>query len=264
MTIAESRPELGAAGAADSAGPGRSQRVAERQQERTLSIGDAVQFTHRGKTIHGHLLRRQGRRRLATVIDGEEALWKVPEAALTPSGRPRRTTMLTREDAARARWRVGDRVAFVGPDGERQTGKIVKLNPTQARVRAGRTLWNVPYGGLSDTGTGKNGARDGAERLASIATMARGLMDEHGLAEWTFAFLEAKRRLGDCNFHERVIRIGRAHALDASEAEIRDTILHEIAHALAGPEARHGPQWKAIAKRIGATPRANVYERRRR
>ena len=236
--------------------------MAERQQERTLSIGDAVQFTHRGKTIHGHLLRRQGRRRLASVIDDEEGLWKVPEAALTPSGRARRTTMVTREDAARARWRVGDRVAFVGPDGERQTGKIVKLNPTQARVRAGRTLWNVPYGGLSDTGTGKNGARDGAERLAGIAATARGLMDEHGLAEWTFAFLEAKRRLGDCNFDERVIRIGRAHALDASEAEIRDTILHEIAHALAGPEACHGPQWKPIAKRVGATPRANVYERK--
>ena len=79
-------------------------------------------------------------------------------------------------------------------------------------------------------------------------------MDEHGLGAWTFAFLEAERRLGDCHFRDRVIRIGRAHALDASDAEIRDTILHEIAHALAGPEARHGPEWKATARRIGATP----------
>ena len=84
--------------------------------------------------------------------------------------------------------------------------------------------------------------------------MARELMDEHGLDTWTFAFLEAERRLGDCHFGDRVIRVGRAHALDASEAEIRDTVLHEIAHALAGPEARHGPAWKAIARRIGATP----------
>ena len=30
----------------------------------------------------------------------------------------------------------------------------------------------------------------------------------------------------------------------------------------AGPETRHGPEWKATARRIGATPRANVYERR--
>ena len=238
--------------------------MADGRDVRALSIGDAVRFTHRGKTIHGHLLRRQRRRTLATVIDDADRLWKVPEAALTPSGRARRATMVTGDDAARARWRVGDRVAFAGPDVTPQSGKIVKLNPTQARVRAGRTLWNVPYGGLS--GMGGSGrqkkARNGAERLASIAAIARGLMDQHGLGEWTFAFLEAERRLGDCHFQDRVIRIGRAHALDASEAEIRDTVLHEIAHALAGPEARHGPQWKAAARRIGATPRANVYERR--
>ena len=236
--------------------------MAERQEERTLSIGDAVHFSHRGKTIHGHVYRRQGRRRLATVIDSEEGLWKVPEEALRPSGEPRRTTMMTPEDAARAAWRVGDRVAFAGPGGEPHSGEIAKLNPTQARVRSGRTLWNVPYGGLRRVGAGKERARNGAERLSHVAATARALMDEHGLGEWTFAFLEAERRLGDCNYQERVIRIGRTHALAARDAEIRDTILHEIAHALAGPETRHGARWKAVARRIGATPRANVYERK--
>ena len=229
-----------------------------------LSIGAAVRFTHRGQTIHGHLLRRQRRRTLATVIDDADRLWKVSEAALTPSGRARRATMVTGDDTARAQWRTGDKVAFTCPDRKPQSGKIVKLNPTQARVRSGKTLWNVPYGGLRHAGTGKERPRNGAERLSSIATMARGLMDEHGLGEWTFAFLEAERRLGDCHFQDRVIRLGRAHALDASDAEVRDTVLHEIAHALAGAEARHGPEWKATARRIGATPRANVYERRRR
>ena len=252
---------LGTAEAADSTGPERSWRVSERRKDQALSIGDAVRFSHRGRTIHGHLLRRQGRRRLATVIDARERLWKVSEAALSPSGRARRATMLTPQDAARARWRVGDRVTFASTDGALQ-GKIVKLNPTQARVRAGRTLWNVPYAGLSDAGTGKGRLRNGAERLSHVSVMARDLMNEHGLNDWTFAFLEAERRLGDCHFQDRVIRVGRAHALDASEAEIKDTVLHEIAHALAGPEARHGPAWKAIALRIGATPRANVYERR--
>ena len=169
--------------------------------------------------------------------------------------------MITPDDAARAGWRVGDRVAFTGTDGARQ-GKIAKLNPSNARVRCGRTLWNVPYGALRHADGGETRVRNGAEHLTRTAAMARSLMDEHGLGAWTFAFLEAERRLGDCHFRDRVIRIGRAHALDASDAEIRDTILHEIAHALAGPEARHGPEWKATAKRIGATPRANVYERR--
>ena len=137
--------------------------MADGRDDRALSIGDAVRFTHRGKTIHGHLLRRQRRRTLATVIDDADRLWKVSEAALTPSGLPRRATMVTGDDTARAQWRVGDRVAFAGPDGTPRSGKIVKLNPTQARVRVGRTLWNVPYGGLS--GIGGSGRQErGAQR----------------------------------------------------------------------------------------------------
>ena len=239
------------------------QRLPDREEKRPLTVGAAVRFTYEGRTIHGHLLRRQGRRRLATVIDAGERLWQVTEAALTPAPGARRATMITRDDAARAAWRVGDKVSFSGRDGPRQ-GRIVKLNPARARVRSGGVLWTVPYALLSSAGDAapRQGARNGAERLSQIADMARRLMDENGLADWTFAFLEAERRLGDCHFEERVIRLGRAHALDGSEAGIRDTVLHEIAHALAGPEARHGPKWKAIAKRLGATPRANVYERR--
>ena len=54
----------------------------DQQEERPLSIGSAVQFTHKGKTIRGHLLQRQGRSRFAKVIDTEERTWKAPEAAL--------------------------------------------------------------------------------------------------------------------------------------------------------------------------------------
>lgn len=38
------------------------------------------------------------------------------------------------------------------------------------------------------------------------------------------------------------------------EQEVRDTILHEIAHALA-PRAGHGPKWRAICRQIGAEPK---------
>ena len=235
----------------------------DRQEETPLAVGAAVSFAHRGRTIHGHLLRRQGRRRLATVIDGGERLWQVPEAALTPAPGARRATMVTRHDIARAAWRVGDAVTFTHRDGVRR-GRIVKLNATQAKVRCSRTLWDVPFGLLAGAGGSgrRQGARNGADRLTQVAAMARRLMDDNGLADWTFAFLEAERRLGDCHFEDRVIRIGRSHALDGSEAQVTDTILHEIAHALAGPEARHGPVWKAAARRLGATPRANVYEKR--
>ena len=51
-------------------------RILDQQEERPLSIGSAVQFDHKGETIHGHLLQRQGRRRFAKVIDTEEQTWK--------------------------------------------------------------------------------------------------------------------------------------------------------------------------------------------
>ena len=223
------------------------------REERPLTIGSAVRFTHKGKTIHGHLLQPQGWRRFAKVIDTEERIWKVPESALKYSGGKRRTTMVTRHDEARAGYRVGDEVTFPGPAGPSR-GEIVKLNPKRATVRCKETSWNVPYGLLR--GAGGKGARNGAARLNEVAEMARGLMDEHGLTDWTLAFVEAKKRLGTCNYSHRAIRIGRSHALEGSDAQIRNTVLHEIAHAIAGPETGHGPLWKATARRIGATPRA--------
>ena len=226
-------------------------RMPNQQKECPLSIGSAVQFTHKGETIHGHLLQQQGRRRFAKVIDAEEWIWKVPESALKYSGGVRRATMVTRHDKARADYRVGDEVTFNGRDGPRR-GEIVKLNPKRAKVRCEKTCWDVPYGLLR--GAGKESARNG------VAGMARRLMDEHGLTGWTLAFVEAKRRLGDCHFQHRVIRISRTHALGGSKEQIRDTVLHEIAHAIAGREASHGPLWKVTARRIGATPRAKAYE----
>jgi hypothetical protein len=39
------------------------------------------------------------------------------------------------------------------------------------------------------------------------------------------------------------------------EREVRDTILHEIAHALAPPGAGHGAKWQAVALSIGCSGR---------
>ena len=117
--------------------------------------------------------------------------------------------MVTRHDKARADYRVGDEVTFTSRDGPRR-GEIVKLNPKRAQVRCEKTCWNVPYGLLRRAG--KESARNGEERLNGVAGMARRLMDEHGLTGWTLAFVEAKRRLGDCHFQHRVIRISRTHA----------------------------------------------------
>ena len=93
--------------------------------EHPLSIGSAVQFTHKGKTIHGHLLQRQGRRCFAKVVHTAERTCNVPESMLKHSGGARRATIITRHDNARADYRVGDKVTFTSPD-EPRRGEIVK------------------------------------------------------------------------------------------------------------------------------------------
>jgi predicted SprT family Zn-dependent metalloprotease len=86
------------------------------------------------------------------------------------------------------------------------------------------------------------------------AIMAREMMDQHGLQHWQFGFDRAKRRLGVCSYAKRRIGLSLPFVLYNEVAAIRETILHEIAHALAGPLAGHGPVWRAVCLRIGAKP----------
>jgi predicted SprT family Zn-dependent metalloprotease len=78
------------------------------------------------------------------------------------------------------------------------------------------------------------------------------LMKKHGLVAmgWTFKFDNAKRRFGVCRYRSRVIGLSRELTLLNSEAEVVDTILHEIAHALT-PRHHHDAVWRAKAIEIG-------------
>jgi predicted SprT family Zn-dependent metalloprotease len=91
-------------------------------------------------------------------------------------------------------------------------------------------------------------------------TLARQLLDRHGLsaAGWTFAFNRRKTACGLCRYREQRIELSRHHVELNDEPAVLDTLLHEVAHALAGPRAKHGPRWKRIARELGATPRASA------
>ena len=92
-------------------------------------------------------------------------------------------------------------------------------------------------------------------RLIEAENLALTLMNDHGIGlTWSFAFDNAKRRCGLCQHHRRRITLSQHYVRLNDKAEVRDTILHEIAHALVGPGAGHGPRWQAQARRIGATP----------
>lgn len=95
-------------------------------------------------------------------------------------------------------------------------------------------------------------------KLTDVTALAADLMAEHGITEqgWTFAFDSAASRMGVCRYRDKRIAVSRLYAAEASHEDVRDTLLHEIAHVLAGARAKHGVLWKAHASRIGATPKA--------
>jgi predicted SprT family Zn-dependent metalloprotease len=92
--------------------------------------------------------------------------------------------------------------------------------------------------------------------LDELRAIAEREMTGHGLHGWTFGLSNARRRLGVCKYRTKRIEVGEYYARHSPEASVLDTLRHEIAHALAGPAAGHGPRWKAVAVRLGATPRA--------
>lgn len=81
--------------------------------------------------------------------------------------------------------------------------------------------------------------------------MARQLFAEHNLKGWIFKFDSAKRRFGQCNYGRKIISMSRHLTELNDEKQVVDTLLHEIAHALAGIGTYHGPAWKRVAKEIG-------------
>ncbi|WP_234698877.1 SprT family zinc-dependent metalloprotease [Poriferisphaera corsica] len=85
--------------------------------------------------------------------------------------------------------------------------------------------------------------------------MAEGLMREHGLLpRWSFGFNQRKRTLGLCDYGKKRIELS-VHLVHGNDEEaVRDTLLHEIAHAIAGAKAGHGEKWKRVCIEIGARP----------
>jgi predicted SprT family Zn-dependent metalloprotease len=157
--------------------------------------------------------------------------------------------MLNKTDRLRARFAPDDRVRF---EYRRRTleGTLVRTNPRRAIVRVDTEEYHVPYECLISVG---EAGRQREERMEIILELARGLMHKHGLKKWHFKFDHSTRRAGCCNYHDRRISISFALACRASDEDIRDTLLHEIAHALVGKKHNHDAVWKAKARQIGCT-----------
>jgi predicted SprT family Zn-dependent metalloprotease len=91
-----------------------------------------------------------------------------------------------------------------------------------------------------------------AALLREVRAEAEALMAAYAPPGWTFEFDRAVRRLGACHPGSQKITLSRPFVLSGtSRGVIRNTVLHEIAHALAGPGNGHNATWRAIAIRIG-------------
>lgn len=90
-------------------------------------------------------------------------------------------------------------------------------------------------------------------QTSSALRIARELMNQHGLRDWTVGLDRAKARAGATHFGRRRITLSGPLTRLHDEEHVRDTILHEIAHALVGPEHGHDAVWKSMARKVGAS-----------
>ena len=86
-------------------------------------------------------------------------------------------------------------------------------------------------------------------------TLAETLLADFGCDGWRVEIdPRATRRFGQCRYSTKAIGLSRKLVALNDEATVSNTIRHEIAHALAGPNAGHGPLWRAQCAVTGARP----------
>lgn len=89
--------------------------------------------------------------------------------------------------------------------------------------------------------------------LDRVRVWADALITLHLDVSWSFAFDTAKTRAGLCDHTRRRISVSRYLAERFEDDAIHQVLLHEVAHAVAGPRAGHGPHWLMTARELGYT-----------
>lgn len=104
--------------------------------------------------------------------------------------------------------------------------------------------------------------------LDQAQQLAKQLMQQHGVIAkgWAFQWSHGKSRLGEASIRKtrdpktrkiktiKTIKLSKHLVAMNPEPIVRDVILHEIAHALAGLKNGHNHIWQEACKRVGAKP----------
>lgn len=98
------------------------------------------------------------------------------------------------------------------------------------------------------------------DRAAEIRALANDMLALYGLHDWSFAFNRRKTQMGLCCYGPQRIELSFHFAERNSEEAIRETLLHEIAHALTGPGHGHDAVWEKKCLEIGAKPQRLCFD----
>jgi len=89
------------------------------------------------------------------------------------------------------------------------------------------------------------------KKLIEVAFLAQELLEKHLLPECEICFLMHSNARGICYNSGEKISLQIQFSINEDMEEIRNTILHEIAHALVGNENGHNLVWKKKALELG-------------
>jgi predicted SprT family Zn-dependent metalloprotease len=93
-----------------------------------------------------------------------------------------------------------------------------------------------------------------------VTRLANFYLNQAGLTGWKIAFSNAAGRGGSCSYKTKTLRFSRLYMKASTEAGTRNTITHEVAHAIAGSGHGHDAVWKRIHKSMGGTGQTTVAE----
>ena len=78
------------------------------------------------------------------------------------------------------------------------------------------------------------------------------MLHANGLYGWRVRFNNRlTRTLGQCDYRNRTIEYQPRYMAQNDLEQVKTTIKHEVAHAIAGASAGHGARWARVARELG-------------
>lgn len=152
-------------------------------------------------------------------------------------------------DKLKAQVSPGDAVRFEFR-GQKLHGTVSTLGPKYVGITLSNgDRYRLPYQLIQPLGE----RTDHFDQEQRALKKCRKLLCKQGLSDWSACLDDSMSRAGACQYRNKQISLARLFIRKASEQEILDTILHEIAHALAGRAHHHDALWRKIAREIGCS-----------